>query len=299
MGAVVSSTNGSDDGGIVADLTHPLKGDWLSQHAVACNVSKHEIALMWEQYKQLGCNEDGELSGDALMKACKANTTATKIVEMMPRSKDSVLTFQTFCNMSRWLADASIETKVRAAFQCLNKGHPLDIIVVMEILSEIYCDESQEVIERSAKVFMHQVGDMATHSINEQQFVKWARQLPNDTLQTIMDFKCSPNESQEQASSSNPVKKDSKEAPSTKHMLKVSRMASRKDWVLLANKLGFTQDDISLVKEELPGDEKEQVQQILSLWKQRGDDQATLSVLKEALRGSGMAEIADNLDTNA
>ncbi|XP_022103245.1 uncharacterized protein LOC110985993 [Acanthaster planci] len=299
MGAVVSSTNGGDHGGIVAELTHPMKGDWLSQHVVACNVSKHEAAHLWERFKELGCNEDGELSGETLRTACSANTMAAKILEMMPRSKDNVLTFQTFCNMSRWLADANIEKKIRAVFQCLNKGHALDLAIVTDILSEIYCDESKEVIDRSAKVFIHQVGDIASHSISEQQFVNWAMELPQDTLQTIMDFKCSPNnDTVEQASSSNPVT-GSKRTPTTKDMLKVSRMASRKDWMLLANKLGFTQDDINLIKEEAPGDAKEQVQQLLLLWTQRNGEQATVSVLREALQGSRMTEIADSLDTSA
>ena len=36
-------------------------------------------------------------------------------------------------------------------------------------------------------------------------------------------------------------------------------MASRKDWILLANKLGFTQADINSVKKKLPDQDKEQV----------------------------------------
>ena len=42
-------------------------------------------------------------------------------------------------------------------------------------------------------------------------------------------------------------------------MLVVSRMASRQDWMLLANKLGFTQQDVNNIKKKLPNQEKEQV----------------------------------------
>ncbi|XP_033637779.1 uncharacterized protein LOC117298570 [Asterias rubens] len=292
MGAVVSSTNDGDYCGIVADLTHPSNEDWLRKHAVACNVSIGEIESLWKRFQDLGCNENGVLSPEILTTSNlnKDHTMKTKILEMMPRSKENELTFQTFCNMSRWMADASVEAKVRVVFQCLNNNQPLDLHVLMDLLSEIYCDESKEVIERSAKVFLHQVGDMLTHSIDEEHFVKWAMELPKDTVQALMDFTCPADDTPKLGSNN--------ELPRTKDLLVVARMASRKDWILLANKLGFTQADINSVKKKLPDQDKEQIERMLSLWRQKQDEQATLAVLLEALRSSGMEDIAQNLEIN-
>ena len=41
-----------------------------------------------------------------------------------------------------------------------------------------------------------------------------------------------------------------------------------------------------------------QIERMLSLWRQKQDEQATLAVLLEALRSSGMEDIAQNLEIN-
>lgn len=64
----------------------------------------------------------------------------------------------------------------------------------------------------------------------------------------------------------------------------------KKDWVKLANKLGFTTEDVEEIKEDNPGDSLKQVNRLLALWKERLGDLASPSVLERALKDCQMKE---------
>ena len=47
---------------------------------IALAVSNEEVECLWQQFKELGCNEDGEISGKTLMAASESNKTMTSRV---------------------------------------------------------------------------------------------------------------------------------------------------------------------------------------------------------------------------
>ena len=60
-----------------------------------------------------------------------------------------------------------------------------------------------------------------------------------------------------------------------------------RDWAPLARELGFTKQEIRDVKKKYPHRSREQVYQVLLLWRQKMGQEATVAVLVLSLRNSG------------
>ncbi len=61
-----------------------------------------------------------------------------------------------------------------------------------------------------------------------------------------------------------------------------------KDWTPLARELGFTKHEIREVKKKYPHRSREQVYQVLVLWRQKMGQEATADALELSLSKSGM-----------
>ena len=68
----------------------------------------------------------------------------------------------------------------------------------------------------------------------------------------------------------------------------IANKIGEKDWVPLARELGFTKQEIRDVKKKYPHRSREQVYQVLLLWREKMGQEATVASLELSLSKSGV-----------
>ena len=71
-------------------------------------------------------------------------------------------------------------------------------------------------------------------------------------------------------------------------LVDIAGKVGEKDWIPLARELGFTKQEIRDVKKKYPHRSREQVYQVLVLWRQKLGREATADVLELSLSKSGI-----------
>nr|XP_054774128.1 uncharacterized protein LOC129282225 [Lytechinus pictus] len=295
MGVVASNFAGND-GGIVSEMVHPSSDEWISKHAEASKMTNQQVKKLWDAFQKLGSSSNGELSADTLkslstkMGRSSEKNFIDKILMQFPRTENGGVSFQTYCNATKWFSDSNIETRVRGAFRVLNNANAITLPILTEILKEIYTDTSEAVISRTARVFMQEVDVKGQGSIGEEDFVRWVKKMPTNVVEQIMTF--------DPISSGSPTSKNSRVSsddnrPSMSLLQRVAGNARNRDWLLLVNKLGFTEEEIKDVGDRL-GNKKhdEHLFELLKVWRDKTDAVVTKETLKDALLSSGMEDLA-------
>ncbi|XP_033100108.1 uncharacterized protein LOC117103628 [Anneissia japonica] len=300
-----ASTIPGDNGGIVSELTSPLKEDWIVQHADACGLTTIEVKNMWKRFQQLGCNQDGVLYAHSLPIDTVTDPFVSKIFKQFPKTNEGAITFQTFCAASKWLSDNSTDGKIRAVFAILNDGKPLDENILIEILSQVYLEDSQQSVKRAANVLLKQIDNDGNGFITEDQFASWVTTLPHDTLAAILNFTTSQQTDKDgMSASSTPVKTPVKKVArptslsgpvaTDDQLMAVAKHVYDKDWLLFANKLGFTQMEVKDLQDNFVT-KRQQAEELLKEWKNDNGIAATVSSLKRALVESDFVSVAEML----
>ncbi|XP_071506287.1 uncharacterized protein [Diadema antillarum] len=295
MGVVASNFQG-DDGSIVGEIAQPTSDDWISKHAEACRMPETQVRKLWEAFKDLGGDESGQLPQNVIVNVRNADSSSLfleKILKQFPTTKNGGVTFQTYCNATKWFSDGTTETRIRGAFRVLNNGYPLTEAILVEILREIYSDTSEAVIKRTAQVFLEEVDVKGRGSIDEKDFVSWVQKMPADVVEQIMKFDVLPSS---QAGGGHPQESSDPNRPSTQTLRQVAAQTKTRDWLLLVNKLGFTEEEIKEVGDSL-GDRKddELLFELLKTWGEKTDAVVTVATLKEALVSCSMGDVAETL----
>lgn len=295
MGVVASNFQGND-GGIVSEVVQPSGDQWITKHAEACKVTDAEVKKMWDAFQKLGCGINGELSA-ATIKSLSVKTGSSsegsfidKILMQFPKTENGCLSFQTYCNATKWFSNSNIETRVRGAFRVLNNANAITLTILTEILREIYTDTSEAVISRTAQVFMQEVDVKGQGSIGEDDFVRWVKKMPSNVVEQIMTFEPISSGS---PTSKNPGTTSADDRPSIPLLQRVAGNAKNRDWLLLVNSLGFTEEEIKEVGDHL-GNKKhdEHLYELLKIWRNKTDAVITTETLKDALVSSGMEDVA-------
>ena len=68
----------------------------------------------------------------------------------------------------------------------------------------------------------------------------------------------------------------------------IANKIGEKDWIPLARELGFTKQEIRDVKKKYPHRSREQVYQVLLLWREKMGHEATVASLELSLSKSGV-----------
>nr|XP_006819896.1 PREDICTED: uncharacterized protein LOC102805283 [Saccoglossus kowalevskii] len=146
------------------------------------------------------------------------------------------------------------------------------------------------------------------------------KKLPRDSVQSILEFSIVPQELKDFAAGSmgaagvdgryNPTKigtsqlslrtireepqtsRDPQGRPSNGTLFHISLKISQRDWLMFANKLGFTEIEVEKIKRLAPDRPRDQVFELLQRWIARDGMMATNSTLEGALVDSGMADVA-------
>ena len=82
-------------------------------------------------------------------------------------------------------------------------------------------------------------------------------------------------------------------------LIDIAGKIGEKDWTPLARELGFTKQEIREVKRQNPHRSREQIYQVLILWRQKLGREATVAALEQSLSNSGMQTwpASDNLES--
>ncbi|XP_077999428.1 uncharacterized protein LOC144452248 [Glandiceps talaboti] len=309
---VVASNFDNNDGSIVSEFTHPAAKNWINAHAQTCNIPVVEVERLWRRFSGISndATSDGVLAKAALAQShVMKDELIRKILTHFPKNESGSITFQTYCNAAKWFENANVEDKLRALFKTLNNGEVIDKRALTRILTMFHTDESEETISQNVKIFMAELDNTHQGYVDEDQFIYWIKGMPYSTIQSVLQFEVIPQQVQEQhkRAEQRPQPKTAEQPPGSSEsnkgpiaitsdiMDKVATRASARDWSILANRLGFTSEDLEALRHRYPRKDHEQVYAMLQQWMDREKGHANVPALETALKDSDMADIADEI----
>jgi len=283
----------------VSGLTHPSKPNWITSHAISTELSIAEVERLWLRFQQLGCNQDGILTSETLSTPKLSSDVFVKNILKYFKNKDGYVTFESFLKALKWSESQEINVKSRAIFQMLNNGQPIPKDMFKKILMRIYPNEPEKEIQRITDVFFKAVDVQRKGQLEESAFASAVMGLPRGATQHILNFHILPEKMREnvhqnlpefssEAGFATPIYES--QVPSDAVLQEVAEKIHRKDWDMLANKLGFFSDDIDTIRDNNHGSSYQQAFAMLQHWKEREGPNAKASVLENTLRRTGMVE---------
>ncbi|XP_078253226.1 uncharacterized protein LOC144592469 [Rhinoraja longicauda] len=137
--------------------------------------------------------------------------------------------------------------------------------------------------------------------IDEEQFVAWIWRLPEDAVKSILHFPIIPEEviaaSKGQAFDSTDVATvEESSAVTDRQLLQIASEVSgrKRDWRLLANNLGFLEQETN-VFEEQHSEDNQQIVEMLRAWLRKTELLSGAPTLQRALRDSGNTDISNEV----
>ncbi|WAQ97327.1 hypothetical protein MAR_030017 [Mya arenaria] len=298
----------------VSKNTHPRKPNWITAHAIASELSIAEVERLWVRFQQLGCNPDGELTDSTIMKADYSQDVFMKnILKKYMEGNTKKVTFENFLRALKWVEQSTIDEKIRAMYHFLGNGQPLTPDLMVKILERVYPQDKGEPIKKIVEILFQVMDTDGKKALDEEKFLRGVRKIPPQVLDQYLTFQILPDEMKERlhknlqefrsesqiAGPSNaPQNRTPMNARRAKQVVpdqacrEVSEKIFKKDWLRVANKLGFFTQDVQEIQSAYPNNAQHQVYQMLKQWKERDGDEATLEVLEKALADCGMHDAA-------
>jgi len=284
----------------VSSFSHPSKPNWITAHAVSSELSIAEVERLWLRFQQLGCNQDGILTPDTLSTVKLTSDVFVKNILKYFKGKEGSVSFESFLKALKWCEGQEINVKARAIFQMLNNGNPIPKEMFKKILNRIYPNESDVEIKRITDIFFRAVDTSKKGQIDESSFSSAVLGLPRASTQHILNFHILPEQMRENVHKNLPefsseagfvtTSPYESEIPSEGILKDVAEKIHRKDWDMVANRLGFFADDIDSFRADNPSSTFKQAYSMLLHWKEREAGNAKASHLERILRQSGMVE---------
>lgn len=303
MGIYASSFR-LDEGMRVDEVTSPSEPDWITAHAAATSLAIVEIERLWYRFHQLGANNKGVLVWEDFEKSRTSQDPFMKNMLTTLRDAHGNIPFQSFLNAMKWAEISEQEIKIRAVFSFINNGNSVDKDMLFRVLAKVYDGDSEESVKRTVNLFFQEMDKQNKGFIEKDQFVMWVQQLPQGTLDDLFNFHIIPpavnqeahrtftsmTKTSDRPAAGSPV--PSQQIPSNVVLEQVAHKVHMKDWALLANKLGFTAQDIAGFHQAEPKDSFSQVYTMLQQWSRREGTMAHAGVLETALRQCKMNDAA-------
>ncbi|KAH9520024.1 hypothetical protein Btru_071494 [Bulinus truncatus] len=285
----------------VSGYAHPSKANWITAHAVSTELSIAEVERLWLRFQQMGANADGILSPESLAVSRLSNDVFVKNILKYFKSSDGYISFETFLRALKWCESQELQVKCKAMFQMLNNGNPIPRDIFQKILRRIYTEENEEEIWRITNVFFSTLDVSRKGQIEEAAFVNAVMGLPRAQTHAILNFHILSEQMREnvhknlpefssQAAFYTPSPSALSQIPSDTILGEVAEKIHRKDWELVANRLGFLSEDIEHIRVSNPGNTYKQTYQVLVNWKSRERENAKASILERVLRNAGMVD---------
>ncbi|ELU16815.1 hypothetical protein CAPTEDRAFT_225193 [Capitella teleta] len=297
-----ASTFREDGLPVVSSFTRPSKADWITAHATATGLAVVEVERLWLRFQQLGCNKEGFLTSDVLLRPPASSDIFIKNIVTTFRKDDGNIAFQTFLNAMKWAETTTMEHKIRGIFCLLNNGEPVTKDILIKVFKRTYPDDTEEERMKIVDVFMMQIDDADQGAINVDQFVRWIKSMPYDSISPLLEFNIVPHDinveahraftSHSRATGLPSRASFSHQIPTDAILLQVAQRVHNRDWQYLANRLGFTSATCAEYERRNPGETEEQTFEMLKGWRSREGSRAYVEKLEKALRESGMNDTA-------
>ncbi|XP_041364711.1 uncharacterized protein LOC121380045 isoform X2 [Gigantopelta aegis] len=283
-----------------------------------------EVERLWMRFQQLGCNREGVITEIVLKTEpqIKNDAFVRNIFKNM-KSRNGAVSFESFLRALKWTEIQDTQSKVKAIFHLLNNGKPVDKNLFTNIISKLYPEAPPQETQRIAELFFKQMDKDLHGELTEDQWILVLMRLPRDQLNHLLNFHIMPEDMRERVhrnlpefnsrnasrltgytpanqglptyrtgnvTISPPARMTVSQVPSDALLRDVADMIKGRDWDLVANKLGFLQEDISNFRQIYPDSSYQQVYQMLREWKLKEGGNARVDVLERALREGGMVD---------
>ncbi|PVD38938.1 hypothetical protein C0Q70_01563 [Pomacea canaliculata] len=291
----------------VSSYSHPSKANWITAHAIATELSIAEVERLWLRFQQLGCNQDGVLSPEVLNSPTLTSDVFVKNILKYFKTPDGRVTFETFLRGLKWSESQDVQVKARGIFQMLNNGNPIPKEMFGRILERVYPGTDKQKALRSRRIYVYV--HLRAGQIEENDFVHTVLALPREPVLQILNFHILPEHMRENVHRNLPefqvphrgefTPVYSPQQPEPRYQMlsepmlhAIADKIHRRDWELLANKLGFLYADVDNYRQMYPDNTRQQVFQLLKDWKAREGPRARSDILEQALRDVGMTDVS-------
>ncbi|XP_022802958.1 uncharacterized protein LOC111340379 [Stylophora pistillata] len=247
-----------------------------------------EAERLWARFQQLGPNGEQTLPNEAFQQHLfTSDPFARQIWRTFPRDENGNVNFHAFVGVLMWWKTAPLDKKLAGIFKLLNKSQPLDVPVLQQILMSLDSTIDEETANSRAALLVKTLDNKDQGYIDADQWVNWILQLPEDEITKLTKFSIIPEELNIPAPHSRP-ETEHESTISDELLIDIAGKIGEKDWTPLARELGFTKQEIRDVKKQNPHRSREQIYQILMLWRQKLGRQATVTALELSLSNSGI-----------
>ncbi|XP_075433556.1 uncharacterized protein LOC142470750 [Ascaphus truei] len=295
MGVYASSFHNSG-GKIILESTDPSQSNWITLHADTCKMSIPEVQRCWSRFLMLDADTNGNIQRTCLF---SKNSFAKQLLEKIPLGNDEVITFQTYCSAVSWLSKAPQESKLRGLYQTLTSSN-LTEESLQSLLHSLYPNEDSKCIVDLCHLLLSEIDNNNKGAIDEDQFVSWIQAMPQAHAASLLHFPIIPPDL-ESSSEPGPSSVSTTAVLDDRWRLRDDQlrhvamvMAKRKrDWRLLANNLGFLEKDCIFFEAHPVA--KDQILDMLLLWRNAFANQTQSQSLQEALKRTGNADIVNEI----
>ncbi|XP_078384372.1 uncharacterized protein LOC144666841 isoform X2 [Oculina patagonica] len=245
-----------------------------------------EVERLWSRYQQLGLNDQQTLPNGTFQQQPYATDPFVKqIWRTFPRDENGNVTFHSFVGVLMWWKTAPLDKRLAGIFKLLNKSQPLDVPALQQIIMNLDSSLDEETAKSKAELLVKTLDDKDQGYIDVDQWVNWALQLPEDEIAKLTKFVIIPEEMDAQTPYS---RSENQSSIPNELLVDIAGKIGERDWTPLARELGFTKHEIREVKKKYPHRSREQVYQVLVLWRQKMGQEATADALELSLSKSGM-----------
>ncbi|KAM4807875.1 uncharacterized protein WCC33_000569 [Rhinophrynus dorsalis] len=294
---IYASTFHDSRGKIILESTDPSQPNWITAHAETCKMSIPEVQRCWNRFLMLNPDSNGNIK-----QSCFSFKDAfiKQLLEQIPLMNNEFITFQTYCSAVSWLAKAPLESKLRGLYQTLTSS-----LLTKEhlhyFLHKLYPKEGSKYIDDLSYLLFSEIDKSSKGVIDEDQFVSWFQTLPQAHLIKLLNFPIIPPDlesTRELGSFSAPTTQDEDDRWRLRddqlQYVAIAMAKRKRDWTLLANKLGFLEKE-SIFFEKSHPEVKDQILDMLQMWKDTLGKQAQSQMLQDALKKTGNMDVANEI----
>ncbi|KAK3090447.1 hypothetical protein FSP39_011944 [Pinctada imbricata] len=241
--------------------THPSKPNWITLHAVATELSIAEVERLWLRFRQLGSDENGELT-ESVLKGSPIwqDAFSRNVLMKFMDTKTKKITFENFMRGLKWCETATLEEKLKGVFYLMNNGNQVSKDRFKQVVEKVYTDpKDKENIPRIIDVMFSIMDPKGKGSITEDQFVKGCLQVPRNLVEEVLTFELLRSSMREKLHQNLPEFSSEGELspvagssgiPSDAVLKDVAQKIHRRDWERVANKLNIMGDDVDEIRNQ-------------------------------------------------
>ncbi|KAG8593795.1 hypothetical protein GDO81_000950 [Engystomops pustulosus] len=169
------------------------------------------------------------------------------------------------------------------------------------LLSILYPSETSKDIDNLCHLLLLEIDEKNEGTINEEQFVTWVLKMPQEQVKSTLHFPIIPLEVtsadiRELNSLPTNIGLEDKWRIRDDQLQQVASLIEKRkrDWRLLANKLGFLEKDCMFF-EQNHAEMRDKILDMLHVWRDAIGKQAQVKTLQRALKETNNSDIANDI----